>query len=150
KAKPSVVKCLLNEGRPEAFMLRRARWWSSSLLPVYLYSAHLLQFPRHPDPASGRGEGSVFAGIGRKLVQCEGHLQCLPGVDLVGPVGRNEDGHRSADHLIRTIAKEPLGTPVPAGDDPVEILTDDGVVGGMHDRSKPLTVFVKTLPIAQI
>jgi hypothetical protein len=33
-----------------------------------------------------------------------------------------------ADHLLRSIAKETLGPLIPAGDNAVEILADNGVV----------------------
>ena len=52
---------------------------------------------------------------------------------LVGVFGRDEDRQWFADDLLGGVAVKPLRTFVPADDDAVEGLADDGVVGGLHD-----------------
>src|SRR5205823_5910242 len=55
-----------------------------------------------------------------------------PGQNLVlfvQSVSGKEHGYRPADHLLRPIAEDGFGAPVPARDDPVQILADNGVVG---------------------
>ena len=59
-----------------------------------------------------------------------------PGQDaeqLVGVIGRNDDGDRSADGLRGRVAVQPLGAGVPARDDALERAAHDGVVGEFHD-----------------
>src|SRR5690606_36529349 len=48
-------------------------------------------------------------------------------------VRRQQDGDRPADHLVGAIAEQALGALVPTHDDAVEILADDGVVGGFNN-----------------
>jgi hypothetical protein len=57
---------------------------------------------------------------------------------LVYPVGREDGGHGSADHLVGAIAEDPLGRGIPARDDAVERLADDRVVGSGHDGGQVL------------
>jgi len=40
----------------------------------------------------------------------------------------NQDRHRLADDLLSRVAEDALGTAIPAGDNTVEVLADDGVV----------------------
>src|SRR5262249_10621058 len=49
----------------------------------------------------------------------------------------NQDRHRFADDLFGEIAKEPLGTLVPAGNEAIEILADDCIIAGLDDGSEP-------------
>ena len=48
-------------------------------------------------------------------------------------LGRDEHEDGLADDLVRLIAEEPGGSGIPTGDDTLEILADDGVVGGVDD-----------------
>ena len=57
---------------------------------------------------------------------------------LVEPIGRDQDGDRPADDLFGLVAEKPLGALVPCRDDAVEVLADDGVVRGFHDRDEML------------
>ena len=57
---------------------------------------------------------------------------------LIVPLRRDQDGHRLADDFGGRIAEEPLGSFVPAGDDAIEVLTDDRVVRGLDDGGEPL------------
>jgi len=55
---------------------------------------------------------------------------------LVVELLRNQDGDRPADDLFGRVAEQALGGAVPADDDAVEGLADDGVVGRVNDGSK--------------
>ncbi len=54
-------------------------------------------------------------------------------LEFVGVVRRDEDRERQADDLLGAVTIQSLRSPVPAGDDPVEALADDGIVGRLHD-----------------
>src|ERR1700678_2331482 len=45
---------------------------------------------------------------------------------------RNEKRDRLADGFVRGVAENPLRTLVPTGDDAVEALADNRVIGGVH------------------
>src|SRR5205085_2580209 len=49
------------------------------------------------------------------------------------PVRRKQNSDRAADHFVRRVAENDLGTPVPARDDAVQILADDRVVRGLDN-----------------
>ena len=53
---------------------------------------------------------------------------------LVDPVTRNENGDRSANDFTCRVPKKPLGPPVPAFDDPGEILAYDRIVRRLDNR----------------
>ena len=57
---------------------------------------------------------------------------------LVLVVGGDEDGHGLADDLVGRVAEDALGPAVPARDDGVERLGDDGVVGRVDDGRQPV------------
>ena len=57
---------------------------------------------------------------------------------LVCAVRRDQDRDRLADDLLGGVAEQPLGARIPGLDDPVEILADDGIVRGFHDRDELL------------
>src|SRR5204863_4119141 len=57
---------------------------------------------------------------------------------LVVALGRYENGHGLANDLFALVAEEPLRRAVPAGDDAIEILADDRIVGGLHYGGQPL------------
>src|SRR6185436_4094227 len=40
----------------------------------------------------------------------------------------------AADRLLGRVTKQTLGRRIPALNDPLERLADDGIVGGLHDR----------------
>ena len=56
---------------------------------------------------------------------------------LVGSIRGTEQFHGSADDLFGRVAVQPLGRWVPAGDDPVERLADDGIVRMLDYRCQP-------------
>jgi hypothetical protein len=49
------------------------------------------------------------------------------------PVLRDDHPDRLADRFLGCVAEHPLRRPVPRRDDAVEVLADDGVVGGIND-----------------
>ena len=57
---------------------------------------------------------------------------------LIVALRRNEEGDRFADHLFSRVAKEPLRGLVPAGNEAVEVFTDDCVFGRLDDGGQPL------------
>ena len=58
----------------------------------------------------------------------------------------NDRGDRLADHFFGGISKQSLGARVPTDDTSVEILADDGVVGGFHDTGElPARLFTAAL-----
>ena len=61
-------------------------------------------------------------------------------VFLADPIGRNDERDVAADRLVRGVAEEPLGAGVPAVDDAVERLADDGVVRRLDDRGQQARV----------
>jgi hypothetical protein len=71
-------------------------------------------------------------------------IETLPASDsrqyhafLILPVLWNDNRNRLANGLFGSVAKNPLGTPVPASNDAVEIFTYDGVITGVDDRRQP-------------
>ena len=52
---------------------------------------------------------------------------------VLGMLRRHQGGDGLADDLGGGVAQDPLGGLIPARDDPVERLADDGVVGGFDD-----------------
>ena len=69
---------------------------------------------------------------------------------LVVALGRYEDGHGLANDLIGFVAEEPLRRAVPAGDDAIEILADDRVVGRLHYGGQPLHGVLGALGLGQV
>ena len=61
-------------------------------------------------------------------------------------LGRHQDGDVPADDLVGGVAEDPLGAPVPARDDAVEGLGDDGIVGRFDDGREHLPEFLGPLP----
>src|SRR5580700_318796 len=57
---------------------------------------------------------------------------------LVLQLLRNQDGDRLADDVFGGVAEQALGGAVPADDDAVEVLADDGVAGRFDDTGKLL------------
>src|SRR5712692_6874048 len=54
--------------------------------------------------------------------------------NFIGTFRWDQDGNRAALDLLGRIAKNPLGTRVPAPDDAVQSHANDGVMGGLHNR----------------
>src|ERR1700730_18208425 len=52
-------------------------------------------------------------------------------------IGRNQTRNRLADDFLSQIAKNALRAGVPAGDDAIEVLADDGVVARFDDSGEP-------------
>ena len=55
---------------------------------------------------------------------------------LEGAVMGDDGADRLADDLLGRVSIEPFGRPVPAEDDAIEILAEDGVVARVDDRSQ--------------
>ncbi len=53
---------------------------------------------------------------------------------LVGLIGWDKDGDGPADDLLGGVAVEPLGPAVPTGDEAVQVLAVDGVLGRLDDH----------------
>src|SRR5262245_57293920 len=53
---------------------------------------------------------------------------------LAVSIRRDDSQDRLPDHLLGRVAEDPLRRLVPAGDDPIGVLADDGVVRRLHDR----------------
>src|SRR5258708_10493597 len=54
--------------------------------------------------------------------------------NFIGTLRWDQDGNRAALDLLGRIAKNPLGTRVPAQDNAVQGHANDGVIGGLHNR----------------
>ena len=54
--------------------------------------------------------------------------------NFIGTFRRDQDGNRAALDFLGRIAKNPLGTRVPAQNDAVQCHANDGVMGGLHNR----------------
>src|SRR5260370_27461000 len=54
--------------------------------------------------------------------------------NFIGTLRWDQDGNRAALALLGRIAKNPLGTRVPAHDNAVQGHANDGVTGGIHNR----------------
>src|SRR3569833_2933986 len=55
-----------------------------------------------------------------------------------------------ADDFIRRVAKDALGAAIPTQDDSVQVLGDDGVVGGFHDCAQTLQEIASALMSSNI
>jgi hypothetical protein len=66
---------------------------------------------------------------------------------LVLAIGGNDDRDRLSDHFLREIAEQALRRPVPTGDDPVDILADDRIIGGVDDRREETFAFLRALAL---
>jgi hypothetical protein len=69
---------------------------------------------------------------------------------LVEQIRRNQDGDRPADDLRGFVSEQALGSAIPGPDDSIEILADDGVVGGFDDRGEVLGRLLGALALCQI
>src|SRR6266700_898702 len=69
---------------------------------------------------------------------------------LVETITRNQDRNRLADDTLGHVAKQPFGSAIPAGDDPVEIDAEDCIVGGLDDGSEPLRDLVRLLTLGDV
>jgi hypothetical protein len=69
---------------------------------------------------------------------------------LILPVRWNENRDRFADYFFRRISEYPLRALVPAGDNAVEVLADDGVVGGFDDRDEPMSGLLGAFAVADV
>ena len=45
----------------------------------------------------------------------------------------NQSHDRRADHFLGSVSEDAFRPEIPTGDDTVQVLSDDGVVGGSHD-----------------
>ena len=67
-----------------------------------------------------------------------------------GARGEMRHGDRLADDLMRRVAKEALSAGVPREDHAVEILADDGVMGGFDDRRQTRLGLLGALAFADV
>jgi hypothetical protein len=70
--------------------------------------------------------------------------------DVLTVLGRLQDGDVSTDDFGGGVAEDPLGAPVPASDDAIEGLGDDGIVGRFDDGREHLPQFLGPLPPGDI
>ena len=66
------------------------------------------------------------------------------------PFGRDERPDRFSDDLFRLVTKETFGGGVPARDDPVQVLADNGVIGRFDDRRQAPACFFAARPIGDV
>ena len=69
---------------------------------------------------------------------------------LAMSIGRDDQQDGLADRLGRGIAEQSLGPAIPGGDDPVQRLADDGVVGGVHDRRQAAARLFRAEAVADV
>src|SRR5580765_8437907 len=62
----------------------------------------------------------------------------------------NDDANRPTDRLRGGVAKHPLGAGIPRRDDPVQVLADDGIVGGLDDARQQGACFLELLTVADV
>src|ERR1700686_3364652 len=94
-----------------------------------------MRVPDRRDAERNRKPAAVFALADRLVV-----IEAVAAADaledlrfLVVQLLRNEDSDRLADDVFGRVAEQPLGGAVPADDDAVEVLADDGVAGRFDD-----------------
>ena len=51
-------------------------------------------------------------------------------------LGRNDERYRLPHRLLRSVTEHPLGPLVPIGNDPIQVLADNGVVRRFDNRSQ--------------
>ena len=61
--------------------------------------------------------------------------------NFIDTLGWRQHRDMLSNNLIRRVSKDPLGAVIPALNDAVQILTEDGVIGGFNNRGQPLTQF---------
>ena len=71
-------------------------------------------------------------------------------VFLALTVGRDDHPDRSADRLLCREAEQPLGRWIPCGDDPVEVLADDRLIGPADDGGEPQRGFLGSLLVGGV
>src|SRR5712692_4412983 len=70
--------------------------------------------------------------------------------NFIGTLRWDQDGNRAALDLFGRIAKNPLGTLVPAQDDAVQCHANDGVIGGLHNRRQSGSCCPNLLALAHL
>src|SRR5258708_1475343 len=63
---------------------------------------------------------------------------------------RNEDRNRLAQNLLFRVTEDALRTGIPAGDDPVQIFRDNGVIGTLHDSGQHRTGSLRGLLLGNV
>jgi len=71
-------------------------------------------------------------------------------VFFVPAVGWDEHYPGLADCFLRCVSEKPLRALVPTGDDAVDILADDRVIGGFHDRGQCRPRPLRLRPLNQV
>src|SRR5690242_4259561 len=61
-----------------------------------------------------------------------------------------EDGNRLPDHLLGLVTEQPPRRLIPAEDHTVEILADDRIVRGFHDRRQPQGGCLRALGLGEV
>ena len=69
---------------------------------------------------------------------------------LVEAVRRNHDRDRFADDLFGRIAEQPRRAPVPTGDDAVEVLAHDRVIGALDNRGEQPPIMLRALALGDV
>src|SRR6476469_9150273 len=69
---------------------------------------------------------------------------------LALPVFRNQNRNGTADCLFGSIAKDAFGTPVPVGDNAVEIFAYNRVIAGFDDGCQRTQLLLHELILGQI
>src|SRR5262245_66663282 len=52
---------------------------------------------------------------------------------FVQTIRRDQDRNRLANGILRQVPVQPFGAAIPAGNDPIEVRADDGIVGRLDD-----------------
>ena len=69
---------------------------------------------------------------------------------LVLAIRWNQSDDRRADHFVGGVSEDALGPEIPTGDDTVQILSDDRIVGRGDDRRQPVRSDVGQMPIGHV
>src|SRR5581483_8774182 len=95
-------------------------------------------------PDRGHGDGDVYEPAvlgdahGLEVIHALAAPELREHLVLFGvPLGGNDERDVTADRFCRRPSEQTLGGPVPGGDDAVECLADDDVVGRLDDGGEP-------------
>ena len=70
--------------------------------------------------------------------------------DLILAFRCRENTHGLSYGLLRCVAKDALGSAIPAPDNPVQILADDRIIRRLDDSCKPLLKFGRALLVRDV
>src|SRR5262249_56273800 len=69
---------------------------------------------------------------------------------FVGPIRWCEHGDGVSHCFASPVAEDPLGTLIPTGDDAIDVLADDGVVGRFDNRGQKAIGLFRPPPVGHI